>query len=181
MSTAKILATMSLGFIAAACAGPYDRQPLPSSVVSHPASSAERACLDYGFTAGTSAFDRCVQREAAARQAGRVNRDYAQARLVEDARRACDEYGVTQNTQRYNNCVAREIDARRYQQSEMVVPAATYTQTQYSASPPYTAEPRPGPSMGMQVSRDEYGFRYDAEGNRLDRNGRIISPQDTTP
>jgi hypothetical protein len=31
------------------------------------------------------------------------------------------------------------------------------------------------------VSRDEYGFRYDDLGNRVDGNGRIISPYSTRP
>lgn len=29
--------------------------------------------------------------------------------------------------------------------------------------------------------RDEFGFRYDGQGNRLDRNGNVISPQSTQP
>jgi hypothetical protein len=36
-------------------------------------------------------------------------------------------------------------------------------------------------TTGVEATRDEYGFRYDAQGNRIDRNGRIISPQSTTP
>jgi len=36
-----------------------------------------------------------------------------------------------------------------------------------------------GASSGP-VYRDEFGFRYDSQGNRLDRNGNIISPQSTT-
>jgi hypothetical protein len=30
-------------------------------------------------------------------------------------------------------------------------------------------------------SKDEYGFRYDARGDRIDARGRTISPQSTTP
>ena len=46
--------------------------------------------------------------------------------------------------------------------------------------------PRPAPyvaprTTGTETTRDEFGFRYDALGNRIDRNGRIISPQSTTP
>jgi hypothetical protein len=29
--------------------------------------------------------------------------------------------------------------------------------------------------------KDEYGFRYDAQGNRLDRHGRVMSPHDPNP
>jgi hypothetical protein len=72
----------------------------------------------------------------------------------------------------------------------------------YVMSPPqpspgdYTRE-RPGPQpmdqqaqaespyRGMrhhpQAFRDEYGFRYDARGDRIDAQGRIISPHTTTP
>jgi hypothetical protein len=37
------------------------------------------------------------------------------------------------------------------------------------------------PPAGVQAFRDEYGFRYDGQGNRIDRNGNIISPQSTRP
>lgn len=32
-----------------------------------------------------------------------------------------------------------------------------------------------------QAFRDEYGFRYDARGNRIDAGGHRISPHSTTP
>jgi len=32
-----------------------------------------------------------------------------------------------------------------------------------------------------EAFRDEYGFRYDARGNRLDAQGYVISPHTTTP
>ncbi|HEY6980615.1 hypothetical protein [Reyranella sp.] len=46
-----------------------------------------------------------------------------------------------------------------------------------------TASPPPPPPQPDTVSpsRDEYGFRYDAKGNRIDRYGNIISPHSTTP
>ena len=38
-------------------------------------------------------------------------------------------------------------------------------------------EPGPAPSGPRQTAfKDEYGFRYDSEGNRLDARGNIISP-----
>jgi hypothetical protein len=46
----------------------------------------------------------------------------------------------------------------------------------YAAPPP---PPLPPDTVGPR--RDEYGFRYDAKGNRIDSGGRIISPQSTTP
>jgi hypothetical protein len=182
MFNGKHLAAMSLGLIAAACSGPYDRQaPVPSNV-SRAATPSERTCLDYGFAGGSAAYDRCVQREARSREAGRVNRDYAEARLLDDSRNACYDYGLDRGTQRYDNCVAREVDARRYRdQGQISVPPQAYV-PDYAPAPspaPYVA-PRPA-TTGVAVSRDEFGFRDDAQGNRVDRNGRIISPQSTTP
>lgn len=187
MSTAKLLATLSLGLIATACASPYERQAPPPSNTSRAFTQSERNCLDYGFTPRTDQYDRCVQSEARARQDGRVSRDYDQAVLANDARTACYNYGLTQGTQRYDNCVARELEARRYrEQGQVSPPAGSYTYTQYSApAPAYASEPyvarQPASTTGQQAFRDEFGFRYDAEGNRLDRNGHIISPQTTTP
>lgn len=45
-----------------------------------------------------------------------------------------------------------------------------------AAIPPATTPP-----AGVQAFRDEYGFRYDGQGNRLDRYGNIISPHSTRP
>jgi hypothetical protein len=45
-----------------------------------------------------------------------------------------------------------------------------------AAIPPATTPP-----AGVQAFRDEYGFRYDGQGNRLDRFGNIISPHSTRP
>jgi hypothetical protein len=44
------------------------------------------------------------------------------------------------------------------------------------ASPPMAAMPaRTGPRQA--AFKDEFGFRYDSQGNRLDARGNIISPQ----
>ena len=182
MLNQKLLAAISLGFLAAACAGPYDRQaPVPPSTSRAPTLS-ERNCMDYGFTPGSSAFDRCVQREARARQAGRVAQDYAEARLLDDSRNACHDYGLTLGTPRYDNCVAREADARRYRdQSGMYAPQPTPAPDYYV--PARTSAPYAGASTattGTATTRDEFGFRYDAYGNRIDRSGNVISPQSTT-
>ncbi|MFI5002119.1 MAG: hypothetical protein ACHQK9_19730 [Reyranellales bacterium] len=32
-----------------------------------------------------------------------------------------------------------------------------------------------------EAFKDEFGFRYDRDGNRLDRHGHVISPHSTTP
>ena len=41
--------------------------------------------------------------------------------------------------------------------------------------------PYHGTRMHSEAFRDEYGFRYDARGNRIDASGRLISPHTTTP
>jgi len=179
MFNPKLLAAMSVGLIAAACSGPYDQQAPAPSYASRALTQSERNCLDYGFASGSGPYDRCVQRESSARAAGRVNRNYAEARLLDDSRSACSDYGLDRGTQRYDNCVSREVDARRYRE-----------QSQMSAPPVYSSDYAPAPTpyayvaprtTGVEAARDEDGFRYDAEGNRIDRNGRIISPQSTTP
>jgi hypothetical protein len=38
-----------------------------------------------------------------------------------------------------------------------------------------------GKRVHEEAFRDEYGFRYDARGNRIDATGRRISPHTTTP
>ena len=58
------------------------------------ASPSAEACVDYGFVPGTIAYNRCVEREHAARVAGRMGRGYAEAQLANDARDACISYGL---------------------------------------------------------------------------------------
>ena len=147
MSHPRFLATLSLGLIAAACAGPYDRQAQVPYSPSRAATTSERNCLDYGFVAGSAPFDRCVQREATARASGRVHRDYAEARLIQDASDACSDYGLQRSTQRFDNCVAREVDARRYrEQSDISTPPRTYAAiTRRSARRPYVRRVSPRP------------------------------------
>ena len=55
---------------------------------------------------------------------------------------------------------------------------ATYTPA--PAYAPAYVEPRPA-TTGQVAFRDEFGFRYDAQGNRIDARGNIISPQTRTP
>ena len=184
MFNPKLLATMSIGLVAAACSGPYDRQAATPSYASRTMTQSERNCLDYGFAGGSDAYNRCVQRESSARAAGRVNRDYAEARVFDDSRNACYSYGLTQGSQRYDNCVTREVDARRYREQGQVYAPTVYAPAPVVYTPAYTPDYSPAPyayvaprTTGTAVTSDEFGFRYDSEGNRIDRNGRIISPQ----
>lgn len=38
-----------------------------------------------------------------------------------------------------------------------------------------------GGGVHPEAFRDEFGFRYDAKGNRIDAHGHLISPHSTTP
>ncbi|HJQ58026.1 MAG TPA: hypothetical protein VJ890_14040 [Vineibacter sp.] len=79
-----------------------------------PAGGAENACVGYGFTPGTTAYDNCVSREADARRRGRMQRDYAETALVSDSQAACASYGLSPGSASYQNCVRYEVDARRF-------------------------------------------------------------------
>ncbi len=71
------------------------------------------SCTYYGYAPGTTDYSVCVQREAAARQRGRMAANYAYANIVRDSRDACVSYGLTPGTDRFDRCVNREIDYRR--------------------------------------------------------------------
>jgi hypothetical protein len=75
--------------------------------------AADDSCVAYGYSPGTTAYDVCVEREAAARRRGRVPANYPQARIVADSQDACLSYGLTRGTAGYDRCVQREIDYRR--------------------------------------------------------------------
>ena len=188
----KFLATLSLGLLVAACAQPYQQQAAaPYGTPYYPAqSNNQRAlsmsaqnCIDYGFTSPSANYDRCVQREMRSREQGRVARDYDQNRRVQDATAACYDFGIERQSQRFENCVNREVDARRYRE-QGAAPAPVYYQTQPAPTPYYAPQPvyAPQPAYAQPTPgpmRDEFGFRYDGEGNRLDASGRIISPYTT--
>jgi hypothetical protein len=48
-------------------------------------------------------------------------------------------------------------------------------------APEYVPPAPPPPPVGVQAFKDEFGFRYDGQGNRIDARGNIISPQSTQP
>jgi hypothetical protein len=204
MNATKILAVTALGLAAAACSSTtYETR---TASAPYAVSSSEQACVDYGFRVGTDNYNRCVSGEASARAQGRVPVGYTVASLDADARNACYSYGLTVGSTMYDRCVGREIDARRYRDQAYVtpgmtpVPAPGYSTTTYYTTPPaaptyygpattvtttsYATPPAPAyqptPPAGVEAFRDEYGFRYDGQGNRLDRSGNIISPQSTT-
>lgn len=185
MIPSKLFIMLAVGLGAAAC-----QAPAPQQTVLAPAAltSSQQACLDYGFAAGTPDYQRCVQRERDARARGRVARGYADSQLTADARDACTSYGLQPGTAGYDRCVSRELENRRYRADGTAVyapvsppPAVVYTTPAYPA-PAYAPAPYVQTrTTGVPAFKDEFGFRYDAEGNRLDRNGKIISPQSTQP
>ena len=73
------------------------------------------------------------------------------------AEAACDRQGFLRGTNDFDACLARESGQR---------PKLT---------PIVSAQP------GVQLFQDEFGNRYDGEGNRLDAQGRIIAPPVTKP
>lgn len=175
MTRSRMLFVVAMGLSAAACSTTsYTRTQAVAPAGPIILTSSEQACVDYGFSPGTVDYDRCVTREHEARLRGPVVYGYSEAQLAANARSACNSYGLTVGTGGYERCVGRELDARRYRDSTagVYVPAP--------APVPYI-EGRNANTAGVQAFRDEYGFRYDGEGNRLDRNGNIVSPQSTQP
>jgi hypothetical protein len=176
MTRTTFLAVLAAGLTAAGCSYTSTTQAVVPTA--GPLTGSQQACIDYGFAVGSVAFDRCVAREHEARLRGRMTPGYAEAQLTADARDACYSYGLEPGTVRYDRCVGREIDARRYREES----AYGYTTvTTYTPPPVVYAPPVATPPAGVQAFRDEYGFRYDGQGNRLDARGNIISPQSTRP
>jgi hypothetical protein len=178
MMRAKLLVVSAIGLSAAACSYTSTTTQATAPVPAY-RSGAEQACVDYGFRTGTDSYNRCVVRESEARARGRMPITYTAASLAADAQAACYSYGLTPGSSTYDRCVGREIDARRYRE-EAVVTTTTYTTPAPASTTVYTP-PASTPPAGVQAFRDEYGFRYDGQGNRIDRNGNIISPQSTSP
>lgn len=180
MTRMPLFAVLTAGLMAAGCSYTETRAvatgPVPTPVVT----GSQQACLDYGFAAGTAAYDRCVGREREARARGRMARGYAEAQITADARDACYTYGLEVGSPRYDRCVGREIDARRYREEAGIYTAPTvYPAPSYEPAP--YVQTRRADTAGVQVFRDEYGFRYDDQGNRVDGRGNIISPQSVRP
>lgn len=185
----RILATISLGLLTAACQGTYSQNApgatAPAYGNTYQSSSA--ACADYGFRAGTTTFDQCVAREQQARAAGRVNRDYTPTLLTADARNACNSYGLAAGTASYDRCVNREIEARTYRDGAAQAGSAYYTdQNGYRVDAQGYRIDANGYRMTSQASPyytsatptyrvDQFGNFYDAQGNRVDASGRVLA------
>ena len=73
---------------------------------------AEHACLDYGVTPRTAAFESCVSRAANAFDRGQPDVAYMQARSTRGANDTCLSHGLSPETLGYRQCVATEVDQR---------------------------------------------------------------------
>lgn len=182
MLRARLFAVVAVGLSAAACS--YN-STTTSAIPAGPgplyvASGAGQACVEYGFPPGSIGYGQCVQREQEARARGRMPRDYAEAQLVADARGACYSYGLQPGTGSYDRCVGREVDSRRWRTDQAYVTPGAVVYTP-APVPEYAPPAPPSPPAGVQAFKDEFGFRYDGQGNRLDARGNIISAQSTRP
>lgn len=65
---------------------------------------AEHACLEYGGTPGTGAFERCVAAAAKAFDRGEPDIAYAEARVARAARDACRATGKAQTATATDAC-----------------------------------------------------------------------------
>ena len=116
---------------------------------------AERTCLDYGVRPHTDSYDVCVNRTAAAFDKAAPDLAYREARAVMAARDNCLSMGTQPETLGYRRCLNTEIDRQ----------AGRSYAIQYVPDAPHRI-----------VRMDEYGTRYDREGNVVDQNGYVIHP-----
>jgi hypothetical protein len=116
---------------------------------------AERACIDTGVTPNSAGFDTCVDRAAFAFDRGQPAAAYHEATAVREANNVCLSYGLSPQSLGYKGCVGNQIEKGT---------VAAYT------AEPVVIQAQPH----VAVSVDPYGFRYDRDGNLLDRNGYVI-------
>jgi hypothetical protein len=114
---------------------------------------AENTCAARGVTPNTAAFETCVDRAAWAFQQGQPVAAGQQAALVRDANDLCTSYGIAPQSLGYRQCVNSEIDRRSSPRAMRDVPRET----------PHRV-----------AAIDSFGFRYDSEGNLIDRDGYPI-------
>ena len=142
---------------------------------------SQMACSSYGLSPGTMNYDRCVSREMDSR------RYVAVTTYTTPAPGSTTYYAPAQGT------VYAPAQGTVYAPTPGTVytttPGTTYTTTPgttvYTTTTPVaTTTYVPAattPPAGVQAYRDEFGFRYDGQGNRIDARGNIISPQSTQP
>jgi hypothetical protein len=78
----------------------------------HSLAIGEYACVQYGVTPGTAAFESCVARASRAFERGEPDIAYTHARSTRDARNVCLSYGLEPDTLGYRACVATQVKRR---------------------------------------------------------------------
>jgi hypothetical protein len=81
----------------------------------------------------------------------------------------------------YTSTTEAVVPTRPVTVTPAYVPPTTVVYADPTPVPAYIPPAPPQPPAGVQAFRDEYGFRYDGRGNRIDARGNIISPHSTTP
>lgn len=119
-------------------------------------SNAEHTCVVNGVGPNNVAFDTCVERATSAYDEGQPELAASQATMVRDANDVCASYGMSPATLGYRQCVGNQIEHRSI---------AAHT---ISYAPPYDDEPHASAII------DNWGFRYDSQGNVLDQDGYVI-------
>ena len=112
----------------------------------------KRICLMTAALLGISLLAACDETPAEKRS------DSPYYRPPTPAETACDRQGFVRGTNDYDACLERENHVAR------------------PLPPPVAAPP-----AGVEVFRDEYGRRYDGQGNQLDAQGHIIAPPVSKP
>jgi hypothetical protein len=98
----RLCLALVVGLLATACASETRTVVVPADT-----------CTSYGYTPGTEAYRICAEREAAARQRGRMAASYGDMQILADAQNACASYGLIRASTSYENCVQREVTLRR--------------------------------------------------------------------
>ena len=170
----RILTTVSLGLLAAACQN-TDTTRISAASGSGLYASSNQACVDYGFVPNTAAYSRCVSSEQQARASYRATPGYAPAMISNDARNACYSYGLTVGSAPYDRCVSREIDARTYRDTAAVPAYRVDAQGYRVDANGYRLQTSAAPVPAYRT--DAAGYRIDAEGYRVDGNGYRLAGQ----
>lgn len=145
---------------------------------------ARNACYSYGLTVGSAPYDRCVAREVDARTyrdtaAVPAYRVDAQGYRVDAQGYRVDANGYrlqtsavpTYRTDQYGYRIDAEgyrLDANGYRLAGQPTPY-------YQPAPAYQPAYYPQAEVQAQVvTRDEFGNRYDSQGNRINASGQVI-------
>ena len=195
MTPTKLFVVAAVGLSAAACSLFEHHHGGRARFRSLTAAAPSRPAWTTASTPAPIAYNRCVVREARGPRRRPRGARLRQGPLNADARDACYSYGLRVGTAPYDRCVGREIEARRYRDQAVVTTVPAYPATVSTRRPDdrLHAQSIPGPGHLYAPCRDrrrrpafrpfsdEYGFRYDGQGNRIDAQGNIISPQSTRP